>query len=162
MRDLIKMKKILTSIVVASSFVVAASAMANTAKSLKQAEKAAHTRQAVFGLLGTNMGPLGAMAKGKMPFDAKAVEKHALRINQLSLMIADYMSTNTSGFKVKTEASNDVWSKPELFEKRTEALVSASADLLKVAKVGNESATKKAIGEVGKSCGGCHDDFKVD
>lgn len=156
------MKKILTSLVVASSFIVATSAMADTAKSLKQAEKAAHTRQAVFGLLGSNMFPLGAMAKGKMPFDAKAIEKHALRINQLSLMIADYTSTNTSGFKVETEALNTIWEKPDVFEERINALVTASASLQKVVKLGDESATKKAIGEVGKSCGGCHDDFKAD
>jgi len=98
------MKKLLTAIVVASSFVVTATATADTATSLKHAEKSAETRKAVYGLLGSNMGPLGAMAKGKIPFDAKAVEKYALRINQLSLMIEDYMRTDTSGFDVPGDA----------------------------------------------------------
>jgi len=156
------MKKFLTSIVIASTLIVATSTMAENAKSLKQAERAVETRKAVFGLLGSNMFPLGSMAKGRMPFDAKAIEKHALRINQLSLMIADHTSTNTSGFKVKTEALNDIWEKPDAFEQRTNDLVTASAHLQKIANSGDESAIKKAIGEVGKSCGGCHDDFKAD
>ncbi|MDO7085211.1 cytochrome c [Pseudocolwellia sp. AS88] len=156
------MKKLLTAIVVASSFVVTATATADTATSLKHAEKSAETRKAVYGLLGSNMGPLGAMAKGKIPFDAKAVEKYALRINQLSLMIEDYMRTDTSGFDVPGDALKDIWEKPEAFEKRTNALVTASADLLAAAKLGEESAIKKAIGGVGKSCGGCHNEFRED
>jgi len=47
-------------------------------------------------------------------------------------------------------------------EKRTNALVTASADLLAAAKLGEESAIKKAIGGVGKSCGGCHNEFRED
>lgn len=156
------MKKLITALVAGVSLIVTTSVVADTAKSLKHAKRATETRQAVFSLLGNNMFPLGSMAKGKMPFDVKAIEKHALRINQLSLMIADYTRTNTSGFKVETEALNDVWEKPEAFEKRINALVTASANLQKVAKLGNESAIKKAIGGVGKSCGGCHDNFKKD
>lgn len=155
-----KMRKLLTIITVVTSLVLTTSAVAQEAKSLKQAERSAETRQAVFGLLGSNMGPLGAMAKGKIPFDAKAVEKYALRINQLSLMIEDYMRTDTSAFKVHGDALKDIWEKPESFEKRTNALVTASANLLKVAKLGEESAIKKAIGGVGKSCGGCHNEFR--
>jgi len=156
------MKKLITAFVAASSLIVATSTMADNAKSLKHAKKATDNRQSVFSLLGSNMFPLGAMAKGKMPFDAKAIEKHALRINQLSHMIADYSRTNTSKFKVETEALNDIWEKPEAYEKRINALTTASANLQKVVKSGNESAIKKAIGGVGKSCGGCHDDFKAD
>lgn len=156
------MKKLLTAIAVVTSLAVTTSAVAQEAKSSKQAERAAESRQAVYGLLGSNMGPLGAMAKGKIPFDAKAVEKYALRINQLSLMIEDYMRTNTSAFKVSGDALKDIWEKPEAFDKRTTALVLASANLMKVAKSGEESAIKKAIGGVGKSCGGCHNEFRED
>jgi len=156
------MKKLLTAITVATSVIAASSAVAQEAKSLKQAERAAESRQAVFGLLGSNMGPLGAMAKGKMPFDVKTIEKNALRINQLSHMIADYSRTNTSNFKVRSGALKDIWEKPEAYEKRTQALIDASSSLIAAAKTGNEGAIKKAIGKVGMSCGGCHDDFKAD
>ena len=152
------MKVMLTT----SAIITATSVMADSATSLKHAEKATENRQAVFSLLGTNMGPLGAMAKGKLPMDAATIEKNALRINQLSLMIADYNRTDTSAFKVKTEALNKIWQEPEAFAKRIDALTKASADLQSVANSGDESAIKQAISNVGKSCGGCHDDFKAE
>lgn len=146
----------------AAAFITASSVMADSAKSLKHAKKVTDNRKAVFSLLGSNMGPLGAMAKGKIPLNAETVEKNALRINQLSLMIADYNKVDTSGFKVKTEALDNVWKKPKAFAKRINALTKTSAHLQSVAQSGDESAIKKAIAGVGKSCGGCHDNFKAE
>ena len=82
--------KLFTKVALVGAFtVLATGAMANSAKSLKHAQKATELRQSIFSLLGSNMGPLGGMAKGKIAFDAEKVGKHALRINQLSLMIAN-------------------------------------------------------------------------
>lgn len=154
------MKNIIKAVVAASTIILATTAVADTAKDLKHAKKATHYREAIFTLLGTNMGPLGAMAKGKMPMDAQSVEKYATRINQLSLMIADYSKTDTSGFKVKTEALDKIWKQPEAYAKRINDLTNASAALQTAAMSADESAIKKAIGGVGKTCGGCHDDFR--
>jgi len=137
-------------------------ASSEPAKSQKHANKTLKMRQAVFSLLGSNMGPLGGMMKGKVPFNAKVVEKNALRINQLSMMIADYLKTDTSKYKLKTEALDNIWTEKEKFAQKIEALSKASKALHKVANTGNEKAIKKAIGAVGKSCGSCHDDYKAD
>jgi cytochrome c556 len=155
--------KLITKTSIAFALVLSTSmANADVAKSEKHAKKATELRQSVFSLLGSNMGPLGGMAKGKIDFDAKAIEKHALRINQLSYMLADYNRTDTSSFNVKTDALDKVWKETDLFAEKIKALNESSAKLMLVAKTGNESAMKKAIGGVGKSCGGCHDDFKKD
>ncbi len=70
------MKLYSTKIMMACTFILATNvAAANPATSEKHAIKATELRQAVFKLLGANMGTLGAMAKGKIPFDAKVVEK---------------------------------------------------------------------------------------
>lgn len=135
---------------------------ATEANSEKHAKKATELRQSIFKLLGSNMGPLGGMAKGKIEFDAATIEKNAQRINQLSLMIDDYTRTDTSKFNVKTEALNKVWQQRAEFEKRIMALTDASASLEKIALSGDESNIKQAIGKVGQSCGGCHDNFKKD
>jgi cytochrome c556 len=137
-------------------------AMADTAKSEKHAKKATKLRHAVFTMLGANMGTLGGMAKGKIAFDAKIVEQNATRINQLSYMIADYTKTDTRAYKVNTEALPKVWTDREAYEKRVNDLTVASATLMKVSMSGDEGAIKKAIGGVGKTCGGCHDNFKKD
>ncbi len=157
------MKLYSTKIMMACTFILATNvAAANPATSEKHAIKATELRQAVFKLLGANMGTLGAMAKGKIPFDAKVVEKNATRINQLSFMIDDYTATDTSAYKVKTEALAKVWNEREAFEKRIKNLSLASDKLIKIAASGDEKAMRAAIGGVGKTCGGCHDDFKED
>ncbi|NQZ89951.1 MAG: cytochrome c [Colwellia sp.] len=155
--------KLFTKVALASVItVLAAGAMANSAKSMKHAQKATDLRQSIFSLLSSNMGPLGGMARGKIPFDAEKVGKHALRINQLSKMIADYTRTDTSAHKVETEALDKIWSQPDDFAKRIKDLTKASANLQKAALSGKEGLMKKAIGGVGKTCGGCHDDFKAE
>ncbi|XQW85186.1 c-type cytochrome [Thalassotalea piscium] len=156
------MKKLTALVLACSVALTTTSAMADVAKSEKQATRSAELRQSVFSLLGSNMGVLGAMAKGQVPIDAKTVEKNATRINQLSLMIDDYTQVDTSGFNVNTEALPKVWTERSDFEKHITDLTMASATLQKVAASGDESAIKKAIGGVGKTCGGCHDIFKKD
>ena len=155
------MKLASTKIITACVLILATnSVMADTAKSAKHAQKATDLRQSVYTLLGANMGTLGGMAKGKIPFNAKVVERNATRINQLSLMVADYTRTDTSAFEVKTEALPKVWAERVKFEKRIKDLTLASAKLIKASKSGDEAAIKGAIGGVGKTCGGCHDNFK--
>jgi len=156
------LKKSILAITVSASLVVATASMAQPASSEKHAVYATELRQSIFKLLGSNMGALGAMAKGKIPVDAAVAEKNATRINQLSLMIADYARTDTSKFDVKTEALAKIWQDPEHFSKDIDKLTMASAQLMVAAKSKDEGAIKKAIGGVGKTCGGCHDHFKAE
>jgi len=156
------LKKSILAITVSASLVVATASMAQPASSEKHAVYATELRQSIFKLLGSNMGTLGAMAKGKIPVDAAVAEKNATRINQLSLMIADYARTDTSKFDVKTEALAKIWQDPEHFSKDIDKLTMASAQLMVAAKSKDEGAIKKAIGGVGKTCGGCHDHFKAE
>lgn len=140
----------------------ATTVIAQPAKSLKHATKATELRQSLFQLIVNNMGPMGAMAKGKIPIDKDLIAKNAMRINHLSLMIPDYMATDTRKFKVETEALDKVWTDPALLAEKANALTLAAANLQKVVLTGNDMAIKKAIGGIGKTCGGCHDSFKAD
>ena len=155
-------KKNILLALVSFNAIVATTTMAEPARSLDQAKYATETRQAVFKLLGSNMGPLGAMAKGKIPVDAKRVEKNAVRINQLSLMIADYTRIDTTKFDVKTEALDIIWADMEHFIRDVDKLTLASTGLITAAQTKDAALIKKAIGAVGKTCGGCHDDFKAE
>jgi len=156
------LKKSVLAITVSAGLMSSMVALAQPASSEKHAIYATELRQSVFKLLGSNMGPLGAMAKGKIPVNAEVVEKNAVRINQLSLMIADYTRTDTSKFSVKTEALAKIWQEGEHFAKDIDKLTLASTKLISAAKSKDEGAIKKAIGGVGKTCGGCHDHFKKD
>jgi len=105
---------------------------------------------------------MGAMAKGKIPVDADRVATNALRLEQFSYMLNDYFKTDTRKFDVKTEALAKAWTDKATFEDKVNALTKASKNLQAAAKSGDEGKIKKAIGGVGKTCGGCHDVFKKD
>lgn len=127
-----------------------------------QAERAVETRQSVLHLMGWNMAPLGAMARGRMDFDAGRVETNAGRLVALTKMLSDAFAADTRANDVTTEALDVIWEQPEDFAGKIEATIEASNRLVTVAATGDEGAMREAIGNLGSSCGSCHDDFRVD
>ena len=132
------------------------------AMSEKHAQAATNFRQAVYKLVYSNMGPLGGMAKGKIPFDQEVIATNAMRLEQLADMMSDYVKVDTRKFDVDTEAKDEIWENWSDFEGKIEALKTAAANLQAVAATGDESKYAKAIGQVGASCKSCHDDYKAD
>ena len=156
------MKKFVSLVALSCMLAAPASLTAAEASSEKQARTALKFRQSLFQLIRSNMGALGAMAKGQKPFDAAIMEKNGMRLEQLSLMIEDYMALDTRKYDIETEALDKIWEDKEAFAKKVEALTSAASKLQLAAKSGDESTFRPAIGAVGKTCKGCHDDFKAD
>ena len=138
------------------------SVFAEPAKSDKQAKDVTEFRQSIFTLVKSNVGVLGAMNKGVIPFDAETLQTNSLRLEQLSLMLEDYFATDTSGFDVETEALDKIWGNQADFKDKIGALTAAASNLNKVAKAGDTSQYKPAIGQVFKSCKGCHDNYRKD
>lgn len=137
-------------------------ASAEKATSEKQAGSAIEFRQALFQLVRSNVGALGAMAKGRAPLDAEVMQKNGLRLEQLSLMIPDYLKLDTSDFNIDSSAEPKIWTNVEDFNAKALDLTNAAANLQKVAAAGNEGEYKQAIGGVLKTCKGCHDSYKAD
>ena len=137
-------------------------AYAEPASSEKQARAATKFRQSLFQLVRSNMGPLGGMARGQIPFDAAVMEKNGMRMEQLGLMMADYLAVDTRKYKVDTEALDKIWENHDEFGTRIQDFISATQNLQTVAKAGDESKFKAAIGGVGRTCKGCHDNFKAE
>lgn len=137
-------------------------AHAEMAKSERQAANAVQFRQAVFQLVRSNMGPLGAMAKGQIPFDKAVIQTNALRLEQLGMMVPDYFATNTTEFSVETEALPKIWSEKDEFLSKANDLTVAAKALQVAAQGDDEGAYRAAIGKVGGTCKGCHDAYKAD
>lgn len=138
------------------------SVSAAPAKSEKQAGSAIEYRQAIFQLVKSNVGALGAMNKGAIPFNAQTLQKNSVRLEQLSLMLEDYFATDTSSFDLETEALPKIWQNEVDFKEKIAALTLAAVNLNTAAKAGDASQYKSAIGGVFKSCKGCHDNYKED
>ena len=135
---------------------------AEPAKSAKQAKDITAFRQAILTLVKSNVGALGAMNKGAIPFNVQTMQTNSLRLEQLSLMLEDYFATDTSGFDVDTAALDKIWENQADFKDKISALTAAASNLNKVAKAGDTTQFKPAIGQVFKSCKGCHDNYKED
>lgn len=128
----------------------------------EQAERAVETRQSLLHLMSWNIGPLGAMARDRIEFDAERVETNAARLLALSQMLSDAFAPDTRGSDVTTEALDRIWEQPDEFSGKVRATVEASAGLVAATETGDEAAMREAIGRLGSSCGSCHDDFRAD
>lgn len=155
------MKKILLTLA-SAGLIVSSVAYAEPAKSEKQASAAVKYRQALLQLIRSNMGPLGAMAKGHIPFDAQKMQTNGKRIEQLATMMPDYFSTDTSAYKLASDAKPEIWQNQEDFNNKINDLLMAARNLQVVASDGDESKFRAAVGGVGRTCKGCHDEYKVD
>lgn len=138
------------------------SALAAEAVSEKHAEAAVEYRQSLFQLVKSNMGPLGGMAKGAIPYNEEVMMTNAVRLEQLADMMVDYLSVDTRKFDVDTGAKDAIWENFPNVEEKVSALKTAAANLQSVVEAGDESEYRSAIGNVGASCKSCHDDYKKD
>jgi cytochrome c556 len=115
-------------------------------------------RQAAMTLQGKYFGPMAGMAQGKVPFDANVVARNAGYLEALSHMPWDGFDASTQN--EKSQALPEIWKDPAKFKAAAELLQNEASKLVAAAKGGNEATIKAAIGDVGKSCGGCHNTFR--
>ena len=119
-------------------------------------------RQGSMQLRAFNAGPLFGMAKGKIVYDAKlasTLANNLLLETKLNMGRAWPKGSDNVAYKGKTGALPETWSTyPEVAEKG-KAYVKAVEELAAVAGNGVD-ALKSKIGAIGKSCKGCHDDFR--
>ena len=117
-------------------------------------------RQAAMTLQGKYAGPLGAMAQGKAPYNADTVAFNTAMLDALSRMPWDGFAESTKDVTVKTAALPAIWSEPAKFKEAQDNFQKAVQALVPVSRGGDEASQKAAIGAVGKTCGGCHQNFR--
>jgi cytochrome c556 len=155
-------KAIITATTCMAFSSVAVAADVTPAMSEKHAKAATQYRQAIFQLVKSNMGPLGGMAKGALPFDESVMQTNAVRLEQLATMMGDYLSVDTREHNVDTGAKDAIWENFSDVETKIAALKSAAQGLQTAVEDGDKSAYRNAIGKIGASCKSCHDDYKKD
>ena len=125
-----------------------------------QAKMAVDIRQSIFKLQGWNMDPLAAMLRNRIPFDAERVKLAGERLTALSSMIPEAFKPDTRQFNIETEALPLIWDYKDDFDKKAADLTAASKALAMTAEGGDKGMTLRAVAEVGKACGACHDKFR--
>lgn len=122
-------------------------------------EDAIDYRQGVFQVFKWNMGPLGAMAQGDIPFDQELAARHAEQLNRVADM--PWQGFTEGSDMGDTDAMPEVWMNREAFDEKAADFEQASARLVQViTEEAGERDIRRQIGAVGQSCKACHDDFR--
>ena len=131
-----------------------------SAQALAQAkpETLVKQRQAAMTLQAKYLGPIGAMLKGNIPYNADTVALNATFLENLSRMPWDGFVPSTQGEKSK--AKPEIFKDPAKFKQAAETLEQAAAKLGAAARAKDEAGVKATFGPVAKACGGCHDHFR--
>lgn len=129
-----------------------------TAAAQAKPEQLVKQRQAAMTLQGKYFGPLGAMAQGKAPYNAELVRQNAAFLEVLTKMPWDGFAASTKDVKSATLPA--AYTDTAKFKEAQDRAQSEISKLVSVSKSGDEAAVKAQLGAVGKSCGGCHENFR--
>jgi cytochrome c556 len=121
-------------------------------------EEAVKYRRAVFTVMATHFGRVGAMVQGKAPFDAAAAQANIEIATMMSKL--PYAAFGPGTDVGDTRAKPNIWTDTDKFKAAAAKMQDAMAHLNSVAKSGNLDQIKAAFGPVGQACKACHDDFR--
>ena len=149
-----KTKKRTAALIAAAGMVVAGSA----ALAQQKPEDAIKYRQSALFILGQSFGPLAGMAQGKIPYDKDAAVRNAGIAEFVSKLPWDRFGPGTD--QGNTKAKPEIWLNLEDFRAKADKMQTEVAKLAQVTKSGDVNAFKAQVGETGKACKACHDEYR--
>jgi cytochrome c556 len=140
--------------VAGASLLAAAPASAQFAKP----EDAVKYRQSAMFIMAQHFGRIGAMANGRVPFDAKAAADNAEVVAEMSKLPWPGFAANTD--KMSKQAKSEIWSEPAKFKEGADKLMAETAKLQAAAKTNNLDNLKAAFQSTAGTCKSCHDAYR--
>ncbi len=128
------------------------------AAQFQKPEDAIKYRKAVFTVMGTHFGRVGAMANGKAPFDAKVAAESTEIATSMSRL--PYVAFVEGSDKGDTRAKPEIWTETDKFRAAASKMQDEMGKLNAAAKTGNLDSIKAAFGPTGQACKACHDAYR--
>lgn len=141
------MKKIILASIAATVFAGAALAGAHGSMSDK--------RVASMKELGGAMKAISDVAKGNAAASDATVAA-AMKIHALAEKVPAMFPEGSGEYRAKAS----IWTDWAGFKAANDKLVAASADLITATRTMDAGKIGAALGATGKTCGGCHDDYR--
>lgn len=110
-------------------------------------------------VMSQHFGRLGAMAQGKVPYDAKAAADNAVLVETLGKLPWAAFGEGTD--KGETKANPEVWKDAAKFKEAADKFQAESVKLAAAAKTGKLEDLKTAFGSAAGTCKACHDTFRA-
>ncbi len=152
------MKRVLPSLGLALALVVGAhSGFAN------DFEKEIKARQSLMEVYAFNIGILGAMAKGEMPYDSEVAQAAADNLNAAVSMKNPTMwpqGSDRATLGEATRAKADIWSTYPKVAEKSQEMQDAAAQMASVAGTDLDSV-RANMKQLADGCKGCHEPFRV-
>ena len=138
--------------------IVATAAMAD-GHAARSSNSDVAARKEMMGLVGHNMGVLGATAKGEIAFNAELVQAAAASMNMLAKIDPATLWTEGTeqGGAELSRAKPEIWSDSAGYAKKFEDLAAASESLM---NIGDVEALRAGMGALGGSCKACHEKYR--
>ncbi len=152
------MKRLSRSMLMAGAALLGAAIALPAAAQFAKPEDAIKYRKGALFVMGQHFGRVAAMANGKIPFDAKAAAENAEIATAMSKL--PYVAFIEGTDKGETRAEPKIWTEMDKFKAAATKMQEEMVKLNVAAKSGNLDAIKAAVGDTGKSCKACHDNYR--
>ena len=152
------MKRLVPTLLMTMGAILGGAIALPAAAQFAKPEDAIKYRKAAFTVMGTHFGRVAAMANGRIPFDAKIAADNAEIANTMSKL--PYTGFVPGSDKGDTKAEPKIWTEMDKFNAAATKMQEEMGKLNVAAKGGNLDAIKAAVGETGKSCKACHDNYR--
>ena len=146
--------KLFLGLALVSGIAGAAPAQAPFAK----AEDAIKYRKSAMFVMAQHFGRLGPVVKGERPYNKDEVARNAAIADEVSKLPFEGFVAGTD--KGETTAKPEIWTDAAKFKSSAEKMQQEMGKLAQVSKGGDLNTIKAQFGAVGKTCKGCHDDFR--
>ena len=146
------MNRLVLTVIAAGATLTSLSAAAQ----FQKPEDAIKYRQSAMFIQSQHVSRLGAMASGRVPYDAAAAVANAQVVAEISKLPWAAFGAGTEGGKAKPE----IWKEQPKFKEFSDKLVAETGKL--PAAAGNLDTLKAAMASVGGTCKACHDAFRKD
>jgi cytochrome c556 len=113
-------------------------------------------RQSALFVMGQHFSRVGAMANGRVPYDAAAAAANADIVAEMAKLPWAGFSAGAEGGKAKPE----IWKEAAKFKEHQDKMIAETGKLAVAAKAGNIDALKAQFGATAGSCKACHDSFR--
>lgn len=118
-------------------------------------EDAIKYRQAVMTIIVRHFGLMGAMVKGKIPYNQEAFANNAAVVEEVSVLPWEALLAPGSD-KGQTTMKSSVLKNPAEFKALAQTFEMEASKLSAAAKSGDFDAAKAQFGKVAQSCKACH------
>ena len=132
-------------------------ALPSQAQFAKPEDAIKYRKNALF-VMSQHFGRLGAMAQGRVPYDAKAAAENAVVLETVAKLPWAAFGEGTD--KGDTRAKPEIWKDAAKFREAEDKMLAEMGKVVVAAKSGKADDLKAVFAGAAGSCKNCHDTFR--